>query len=298
MYKQKFEDYLLMEKNYSALTVKAYLSDINNFEEFYKANIDNQLDWTQVMYPDIRNWIVLLVGQGISNRSVNRKTASLKSFYLFLQKIDLVASNPLSKHKSLRVDKKVQLPFSEKEVNEVIAMFNLESNDYQNLRDRLIVELFYTTGIRRAELIELKLSSLNLGGKTIKVIGKRNKERLVPLLESTIASFNKYIEVYKSDYQVNKEFPLFVTNKGVKLYETFVYRLINSYFSKVSAKTKRSPHILRHSFATHLLKNGADLNAVKDLLGHSSLAATQVYTHNEIGQLTKVYKNAHPRNKK
>jgi len=152
--------------------------------------------------------------------------------------------------------------------------------------------------ISRAELIDLKVSSVDLSNKIIKVLGKRNKERLIPLLEHTIPLFRKYINVYSSGYKVDNSSFLFVTNKGVKLYETFVYRLINSYFAKVSVKIKKSPHILRHSFATHLLKNGADLNAVKDLLGHSSLGATQVYIHNEISQLTKVYKNAHPRNKK
>jgi len=298
MYKQKFEDYLILECNYSKLTVKAYLSDINDFENFYIVNIDNQLNWIEVMYPDIRNWIVSLVENGISNRSINRKTASLKSFYLFLQKIEVVKKNPLSKHKTLRVEKKVQLPFSEKEMNNVFEEFSEETENYGNLRDRLIIEVFYTTGIRRAELIDLKVSSVDLSNKIIKVLGKRNKERLIPLLEHTIPLFRKYINVYSSGYKVDNSSFLFVTNKGVKLYETFVYRLINSYFAKVSVKIKKSPHILRHSFATHLLKNGADLNAVKDLLGHSSLGATQVYIHNEISQLTKVYKNAHPRNKK
>jgi len=298
MLTQKFNDYLLIERNYSALTVKAYLSDINDFELFYVDNIDAEINWSEIKYTDIRSWIVVLVESGVANRSVNRKISSLKSFYVFLQKIEIIKVNPLSKHKPLKVEKKVQLPFSEKEVVEVLDFFKDELNDFNSLRDRLIIELFYTTGIRRSELINLTISSIDVSSKTVKVIGKRNKERIIPLLGGTISLFVRYLDFYKQEYALDFNAPLFLTKKGVKIYETFVFRLINSYFSKVSIKTKKSPHILRHSFATHLLKNGADLNAVKDLLGHSSLAATQVYTHNEITQLTKVYKNAHPRNKK
>jgi len=295
---QKFKDYLLIERNYSALTVKAYLADINDFELFYLDNIDAKIDWSEIQYADIRSWIVALVELGVANRSINRKISSLKSFYVFLQKTEVITINPLSKHKPLKVEKKVQLPFSEKEVIEVLDFFKEELNDFDSLRDRLIIELFYTTGIRRSELINLTISSIDVSGKTIKVVGKRNKERIIPLLEGTNRLIKRYLEWYKQKYIADFNAPLFLTKKGVKIYETFVFRLINSYFSKVSVKTKKSPHILRHSFATHLLKNGADLNAVKDLLGHSSLAATQIYTHNEIAQLTKVYKNAHPRNKK
>jgi len=292
MLKQKFNDYLLIERNYSKLTVAA------DFEAFYVSSIDSMINWSQIHYADIRNWIISLVESGVANRSINRKISSLKSFYVFLQKIEVVNTSPLSKHKSLKVEKKVQLPFSEKEVSDVLDFFKNEPASFNGLRDRLIIELFYTTGIRRSELVNLTISSLDLPNENIKVLGKRNKERIIPLLKNTNNLIVKYLEFYKEAYNIDLKAPLFLTNKGVKIYETFVFRLINSYFSRVSVKIKKSPHILRHSFATHLLKNGADLNAVKDLLGHSSLAATQVYTHNEIAQLTKVYKNAHPRNKK
>jgi len=298
MFEQKFTEYLLIERNYSELTVKAYLADINEFGGFYSRTVDSKVNWLEVQYSDIRNWIVFLVESGIVNRSVNRKISSLKSFYVFLQKIGEIEINPLSKHKILKVEKKVQLPFSEKEVEEVLMFFETEQSDFYGLRDRLIIELFYTTGMRRSELINLKISSLDVSNKTVKVVGKRNKERIMPLLKGTIVLIYRYLDFYKQLYAISPESFLFLTKKGVKIYETFVFRLINSYFSRVSVKTKKSPHILRHSFATHLLKNGADLNAVKDLLGHTSLAATQVYTHNEIAQLTKVYTSAHPRNKK
>lgn len=296
MYTAKFKDYLLIEKNYSSLTSKAYLKDIEDFKFFYTSTIHNIIKWDTVQYEDIRLWIVSMVESGISNRSINRKVSSLKSYFLFLQKIEVVNVNPLNKHKSLKVKKKVQLPFSEEEVNQVLGLFNQQSQNYEELRDRLIIELFYATGIRRSELIHLKISDIDFSTESIKVVGKRNKERIIPLLGTTVSFMKKYLEVYASKYDILEKDSLFVTNKGAKIYETFVFRLINSYFSKVSIKTKKSPHILRHSFATHLLKNGADLNAVKELLGHSSLAATQVYTHNDIAQLVKVYKGTHPRN--
>ena len=298
MYTTKFEDYLLLEKNYSPLTSKAYLKDVEDFMSFYKSTVHNTIKWDTVQYEDVRLWIVSMVEADISNRSVNRKVSSLKSFFLFLQKIEVVNVNPLNKHKSLKVKKKVQLPFSEAEVDQVLSLFNQQSQNYEELRDRLIIELFYATGIRRSELIHLKISDIDFSTESIKVGGKRNKERIIPLLGTTISFMKKYLEVYAAKYDISEKDSLFVTNKGAIIYETFVFRLINSYFSKVSIKIKKSPHILRHSFATHLLKNGAELNAVKELLGHSSLAATQVYTHNDIAQLVKVYKGTHPRNNK
>lgn len=298
MYTTKFEDYLLLEKNYSPLTSKAYLKDVEDFMSFYKSTVHNTIKWDTVQYEDVRLWIVSMVEADISNRSVNRKVSSLKSYFLFLQKIEVVNVNPLNKHKSLKVKKKVQLPFSEAEVDQVLGLFNQQSQNYEELRDRLIIELFYATGIRRSELIHLKISDIDFSTESIKVVGKRNKERIIPLLGATVSFMKKYLEVYASKYDISEKDSLFVTNKGVIIYETFVFRLINSYFSKVSIKIKKSPHILRHSFATHLLKNGAELNAVKELLGHSSLAATQVYTHNDIAQLVKVYKGTHPRNNK
>jgi integrase/recombinase XerC len=236
-----------------------------------------------------------LVEDKISNRSINRKISSLKSFYKYLQKIKTIQNNPLSGHKALKTPKKIQVPFSVKEVNEVLS--NITTNDsFESLRNKLIVELFYSTGMRRAELIHLKRSSINFSEKQLKVIGKRNKERLLPLLPSVMKSLAAYLK-HRVLMNSSEDY-LFLTKKGNKLYETLVYRVINNYFSVVSSKLKKSPHILRHSFATHLLNEGADLNSVKELLGHSSLASTQVYTHNSLEQLKKVYKQAHPRSTK
>ncbi|AUC80822.1 tyrosine-type recombinase/integrase [Lacinutrix sp. Bg11-31] len=291
-----FTDYLQLERNYSELTVKAYTNDINAFQSFLiKEFDDSQLD--KVNYSQIRNWIVQLVESKISNRSINRKVSALNSYYKFLLKIGDIEINPLSKHKALKTSKKLQVPFSEAEIN--IALDDLKyEDDYEGVRNKLIIELFYSTGIRRIELVNLKLSDVDFGNRTLKVLGKRNKERYVPLLQSVIQTIQAYILKRKELSVIEDNQALFLTKKGVKIYETLVYRIINEYFSLASNKVKKSPHILRHSFATHLLNQGADLNAVKELLGHSSLAATQIYTHNSIAELKKVYSNAHPRSKK
>ncbi|WP_289045086.1 tyrosine-type recombinase/integrase [uncultured Olleya sp.] len=291
-----FIDYLLLEKKYSKLTVNAYNKDIQSFLLFLDEQ-DALNSITEVNYAQIRTWIINLVESGLTNRSINRKVSALNSFYKFLLKIEEVKVNPLSKHKALKTSKKLQIPFSEKEIETVLDKINLASG-FEGLRNKLIIELFYSTGIRRIELINIKLSDVDLENKTIKILGKRNKERLIPLLNSVINSILKYLEVRKKLELIDDDQYLFLTKKGVKIYETLVYRIINDYFSIASSKVKKSPHILRHSFATHLLNQGAELNAVKELLGHSSLAATQVYTHNSIEQLKKVYAKSHPRSKK
>lgn len=291
-----FLDYLLLEKKYSQLTVNAYKKDIETFLNFVNEE-DQTTTIKEVHYSQIRSWIVSLVQKDITNRSINRKISALNSFYKFLLKIEEVNLNPLSKHKALKTSKKVQIPFSEKEIATVLDQIN-HDQDFEGLRNKLIIELFYSTGIRRIELINIKLKDVDLINKTVKILGKRNKERIIPLLPMIINSVNSYkLERSKLVTITDNEY-LFLTKKGVKIYETLVYRIINDYFSKASSKAKKSPHILRHSFATHLLNEGAELNAVKELLGHSSLAATQVYTHNSIAELKKVYAKAHPRSKK
>lgn len=293
---QSFTDYLLLEKNYSALTVNAYQNDLENFSEFindeYETNYINNVNYSQ-----LRSWIVSLVEKGLSNRSINRKVSALNSYYKFLLKIGDIETNPLAKHKALKTSKKIQVPFSEKEIATVLDDLHFENN-FEGIRNKLIIELFYSTGIRRIELVELKLTSVDIDNKTLKVLGKRNKERIVPLLETVLQTLCKYLKTRKELDCITDEDSLFLTKKGAKIYETLVYRIINDYFSKASSKVKKSPHILRHSFATHMLNQGADLNAVKELLGHSSLAATQVYTHNSITELKKVHISTHPRSKK
>jgi integrase/recombinase XerC len=240
---------------------------------------------------------VSLSDDGLSNASINRKIASLKSFYKFLLKTKQIETSPLLKHKALKAPKKLQIPFSEKELDLVLNQINY-TDDFDGIRDKLIVDLFYTTGIRRTELIHLKSQNIDLYNKTIKVLGKRNKERIIPILPIVADQIKLYL-TERSQLQSIKDLDyFFLLLKGVKLNDSFVYRIINYYFSNVSEKVKKSPHILRHTFATHLLNNGADINSVKELLGHSSLASTQVYTHSSLAELKKVYGNAHPRNTK
>ncbi|MFV5703510.1 tyrosine-type recombinase/integrase [Flavobacterium sp. XS2P12] len=294
--KDAFRDYLQLEKKYSSHTVTAYCNDIASFESFNTIHFDQE-NIEQVNYSQIRTWIVSLVDNDISNTSVNRKIASLKAFYKFLLKTKQIKVSPLLKHKALKTPKLLQIPFSEKELEDALSHVQ-NPVGFEEIRNKLIVDLFYTTGMRRTELIHLKVVNVNLSGGTIKVLGKRNKERILPVLPIIINQFSLYLKERSSVLSIVDGDYFFLTKKGLKLNDSFVYRLINSYFSAVSEKVKKSPHILRHTFATHLLNNGADLNSVKELLGHSSLASTQIYTHSSLTELKKVYEDAHPRNQK
>lgn len=293
--KDAFRDYLQLEKKYSPHTVNAYLNDVLFFEVFNKDNFEQE-NIEKANYSQIRSWIVSLVDQNVSNVSVNRKMASLKAFYKFLLKTKQIEVSPMLKHKALKTSKIVQIPFSEKELSDLIVQVG-NPIGFEEIRDRLIVDMFYTTGMRRAELINLMVYNIDLASGVIKVLGKRNKERLIPVLPVIADQLRVYLDERDSVENIVDTDYFFISKKGLKLSESFVYRLINSYFSRVSEKVKKSPHVLRHTFATHLLNNGADLNSVKELLGHSSLASTQVYTHNSLAELKKVYGDAHPRNK-
>ncbi|MFC2126753.1 tyrosine-type recombinase/integrase [Bacteroidota bacterium] len=290
----QFIEYIELEKKYSKHTVAAYKKDLEHFLLFCKNEFDT-VDLTLIAYSEIRSWIVYLVESGVSNRTVNRKISSLNSFFKFLLKTEYVKQNPLAQHKALKVAKRVQVPFSEKEIAAVLSSDDVEE-DFLNLRNKLIVELLYSTGMRRQELIDLKDESFDLHNNTVKVVGKRNKERYLPLLKSVKRTLELYL--LERSLLFPKTSFVFITDKGNKIYGTLVYRIINLYFSRVSTKVKRSPHVIRHSFATHLLNEGADLNSVKELLGHSSLASTQVYTHTSLDHLKEVYNQAHPRSKK
>jgi integrase/recombinase XerC len=289
-----FLDYLLLEKKYSVHTVTAYEADLRSFAEFIGKEFQQE-DFAEINYHQIRNWIIVLVNSGLTNRSINRKISSLKAYYKFLLRTGQIDLSPLAAHKALKTKKNIQVPFSEVEVQVVLNA--LEPDSFTNARDLAIILMFYATGIRRAELIGVKLQDLDLNNKLLKVLGKRNKERFVPLLPELCDLLILYLQYRKEIVQIDNPW-LFITKNGVKLYESLVYRIINNYFATASNKVKKSPHILRHSFATHLLNQGANLNAVKELLGHSSLASTQVYTHNNIADLSKVYNKAHPRETK
>jgi integrase/recombinase XerC len=290
----RFVEYIDHEKNYSPYTISAYQKDLIEFKEFCDLEFDTS-EIGGVPYSVIRSWIVHLVEKGLTNRTVNRKVSSLKSYYNFLLRTKQISENPLKKHQSLKLQKRVNVPFSEKEVREVLNDF-CQEDDFEGLRDKLMIEILYSTGMRRAELISLRDDSFDLSQRLVKVVGKRNKERQIPLLDTVVGTIEKYLQIKGERFPESDHF--FLTGKGNKIYATLVYRTINEYFGKVSLKVKKSPHVVRHSFATHLLSEGADLNSVKELLGHSSLASTQVYTHSNLKDLKSMYNKAHPRGNK
>ena len=292
---EKFLDYLQLEKNYSSNTLSAYKRDLIQYNNFIIENNGN-LEIENADYKIIRSWIVSLVSSNISNRSINRKVSSLKSFYKFLIKTDTIKSSPLKAHSPLKQSKKIQVPFSQEEINSLLDS-DFFTNDYMGVLQKSIIAFFYFTGVRRIELINIKESDISLESSTIKVMGKRSKERIIPILPKLKKSLKYYREI-KSKYNGNTspEY-LFISKNGKQLSEKFVYRTVNEYFKLVSPKIKKAPHVLRHSFATHLINEGADINSVKELLGHSSLSATQVYSHTSMERIIEVFKNSHPRAK-
>lgn len=292
---EKFIDYLRLEKNYSNHTITAYKTDLNNFSQ-YLVESELNIEIEHVDYKIIRLWILKMVNQNISNRSINRKISSLKSFYKFLIKTDTVKVSPLVAHSPLKQSKKIQVPFSKEEVNNLLDS-NYFKDDYNGILKKTIITFFYFTGVRRIELISLKSSNVNLDSSTLKIMGKRNKERIIPILPKLKKTIINYINS-KSKNLTNSELNLFFLSKnGKPLSEKFVYRTVNEYFKIVSPKIKKAPHVLRHSFATHLINEGADINSVKELLGHTSLSATQVYSHTSMERIKEVFQNSHPREK-
>ena len=292
---EKFLDYLQLEKNYSSNTLSAYKRDLIQYNKFIIENNGN-LEIENADYKIIRSWIVSMVNSNISNRSINRKVSSLKSFYKFLIKTDTIKSSPLKAHSPLKQSKKIQVPFSQDEINSLLDS-DFFTNDYKGVLQKSIIAFFYFTGVRRIELINIKESDISLESSTIKVMGKRSKERIIPILPKLKKSLKYYREI-KSKYNGNTspEY-LFISKNGKQLSEKFVYRTVNEYFKLVSPKIKKAPHVLRHSFATHLIKECADIYSVKELLGHSSLSATQVYSHTSMERIKEVFKNSHPRAK-
>ncbi len=286
-----FLKYLRFEKRYSEHTLTAYRKDLTQLEIFLSEEFETS-DFKEVQHAHLRNWMVSLMESGLEPKSVNRKMASVKAFYKFLLAREYVASNPTGRLKSLKVDKK--LPSFVRESEMITLLDQIEfSRDFFGARDRLILELLYATGIRLTELINLSDPDVNLYQGSIKVLGKRNKERVIPMAEFIVKSIKEYQQLRNAEFGYCDY--LLVTDSGNKLYPMMVYRIVKKYLDQVTTIAKRSPHVLRHTFATHLLNKGADLNAVKDLLGHTSLAATQVYTHNSMEKLKSVFDQAHPK---
>ena len=288
MYLDKFKNYLEAEKKYSTLTVNAYTSDLDEFKDYLESSAISLNK--NIEYNVIRNWIVFLSKNKISPNSINRKISSLKAYFKFLVNIKEIKKSPLRNHNSLRTKSKVVNPLNETEMKEVFKLF--KTSEKELTRDSMIIDILYSTGLRRAELINLKKSDIYFEDQVIKVLGKRNKERLVPMLPSLVKKLKLYTRNIKEDSF------LLQSKNGNKISPSTIYRVVNKYLRSISTKTKISPHVLRHTFATHILNNGADINSIKEILGHKSLASTQIYTKIKIPTIVNDYMKNHPRQKK
>ena len=287
MYLKEFINYIQSEKRYSDYTITSYKIDLNQFFNYLieEYNIDIPQN---VTFKIVRNWISYLLESGLKARSVNRKISSLKSYFKFLVISNYSDSNPTLKIISPKTSKRLPVFIEKEKINSLLDAKFFDDN-FIGYRDKLIIELFYFTGIRLSELLNISIKDVDFNNSQIKVLGKRNKERLIPLTYTLISELKNYI----NKHNLNRY--LFVDENNKKLYSKKVYRIVNKYISKVSSIRKKSPHILRHSFATHMLNNGADINAIKEILGHANLSATQIYTHNSIKKLKNVHKQAHPK---
>jgi len=287
----KFISYLQFEKRYSNHTILAYRQDLDSFKEF--AELEKIAEFSDLSSSFIRSWIVYLIEGGMKNKSVNRKLASLRTFYKWLRKEGVVDHSPMTKVIGPKSEKHLPVFAKESELS-LPNMEHLFTEDFSGQRDALMLELFYQTGMRLSELIGLKIYDVQ--GNQVKVLGKRNKERIIPISDGLVKQIELYV-IARNDVAQNND-SLLVLNSGNKLYPTFAYRKINYYLGEVTSLDKKSPHILRHTFATHMLNRGTGLETLKDLLGHANLAATQVYTHNSFAQLNSIYSQAHPRGHK
>ncbi len=291
MHLDRFYSYLQHEKRISPNTLIAYKTDLLQFFEFIKQDAD--ASFTDVFL--IRNWVVHLLDHKTDARSVNRKISSLKTYFRFLVREKLIADNPMAKIQSPKLAKKLPVVIREEKVSQLLDSENLFENSFMGIRDKLVIEMLFGTGMRLAELLSLTESSINWYESAIKIVGKRSKERIVPLNKELSILTKEYLSVKKSENFNNISLKLIVTHTGRDAYPKLIYRIVQKYLSYITTQDKRSPHVLRHTFATSLLNNGADLNAIKELLGHTSLSATQVYTHNSVERLKLIYKQAHPK---
>lgn len=287
----QFIQHLQYEKRYSPHTLKAYQNDLFSFQKYLEINYE--FSDLEIVRPEmVRSWIVFLMDQKYKPRSINRKISTLKAFYKYLLRENLVHSNPLENVHTLKQGQHLPTYVEKEKINHWLDV-EVTPDNFPFVRDRLIVLILYSTGIRLSELISLKPSSFNFADNTLKVRGKRNKERIIPFFAEMKREVMEYLDLKTKIFSGSEEW-LIVTNKGERAYPKFIYRVVNKALSGLSSSA-RSPHVLRHTFATHLLNNGAGLNSIKELLGHSSLSATQIYTHTTIEQLKSIYTQAHPR---
>jgi integrase/recombinase XerC len=292
-HKESFLQYLQIEKRYSQHTVCSYRNDLDQFYSFLEANgITNSPG--DITSHDIRAWMVYMLDNNYSSVSVHRKISCLRVFYRYLRKEGIVRHDPLEKVVLPKRKKKLPVFVAEDALDNLLDYYDF-GDSFSGIRNRTIVEMLYLTGMRRSEIIGLHIVDVDLAGAAVKVTGKRNKQRIIPLTKSFIKRLEEYIALRETFAKSGNDSWFFLTDKGNKLYDKFVYNMVEKYLAMVTTIEKRSPHILRHTFATHMLNRGADLNSIKELLGHANLSATQIYTHNTFEKLKKVYKQAHPR---
>jgi integrase/recombinase XerC len=292
-HKESFLQYILIEKGYSPHTVRSYQNDLDQFFVFMEIQGSSGFS-VEVSSHDVRAWIVSMMDNNISPSTVHRKISCLRIFFKYLRKEGIIQHDPMEKVVLPKRKKKLPVFVGEAAMDNLLDKFEF-GNDFPGIRNRTIIEMLYLTGMRRAELIGLKKSDVDLSASTIKVTGKRNKQRIIPLIKSFTVRIDEYIKIRDTFYPSDNDGWFFITNSGNKLYDKFVYNTVKCYLTMVTTIEKRSPHVLRHTFATHMLNHGADLNSIKELLGHANLSATQIYTHNTFEKLKKVYKQAHPR---
>lgn len=293
MHVEAYLKYLKFEKRYSTHTICAYTNDLHQFTSFVQSNPQkDKLDIAFVDFQLIRDWIIYLYNKQLSPQSIKRKISSLKKFYNFLLREQIIDKNPIDKISLPKTDKKLPEFIKQNEISILFEKIHFP-NTFTGQRDKLILNILYSTGIRLSELINLKEQDINIKDHTLKVLGKRNKERIVPFPKTLISNIDSYIKIKKEKRITNPY--LLVTKKGAKTYPKLIYRTVVKYLSVITTNEHKSPHTLRHTYATHLLNNGADLNAIKELLGHANLSATQIYTHNTFKKLNEIYKQAHPR---
>jgi len=290
---QSFLDYLKYEKRYSIHTLTSYQTDLTDFFEYINFQFSGP-SLKDIDHNYVRSWLAHLKGKKLVSKSLNRKISSLKSFFKYQLKIGVIETTPMTNVISPKSSKRLPVFVRESETKELTQSLNQSTEDWKTLNGKMLISIFYATGMRLSELITLKEKQIDFSRSQIKVLGKGNKERIIPVSKEAMQTIREYIQMKKRDFEKTDDVFL-VTEKGKKVYPKYAYLLVKKILSKTSSLDKQSPHVLRHSFATHLMNNGADLNAVKELLGHSSLASTQVYTHNSIEKLKNVYKKAHPK---
>lgn len=295
MFLERFIQYIQFEKRYSPHTIAAYRSDLQQFFDFLVTQDKGITQPSEVTHHHIRNWMVSMMDDDITGRTINRKTAALRKYFKFLLREGLVTENPTSKIQSPKITKRLPVVVEDDKLSSLLDSPDVFANDFPGQRDKLVIEMLFGTGMRLAELTGLKETDIDLQAGTLKVLGKRNKERIIPINQQLSTLIAEYVDLKKNQKFGNNSLILIVTDKGADAYSKLIYLIVNKYLAYISTHHKKSPHVLRHTFATTLLNKGADLNAIKELLGHANLSATQVYTHNSVERLKSIYKQAHPK---